>query len=62
MSFVELRREQSQWIVNGAFLAKALLGLAVVVAASLAMVAIETAVLAANGLLADSDLLLSLAQ
>jgi hypothetical protein len=42
----------------GIFLAKASFGLAVVVAATLAMVATETVL--ASGLLSDADLLLSL--
>ena len=62
LTIVGLRREESRWIVAAAFMARASLGLVAVVAATLAIVAIETNILAANGLLDDTDFLLSLVQ
>ena len=57
-----VERETSSWLAGGATAARIAMGLVVVIAATLALVAVETAALAASGLLTNSDLLLLLAQ
>ena len=58
---VDLQSEQSPRKLEGGFVARASAVLLLVIIAALTMVAMETHVLAANGLLDDYDLLLGLA-